>query len=338
MKNLQSFITKPFKKLAGIFKNLLCFIKSLPKNIKAGFVAFRKNPKDATKSFFIKLVRFIKKNYIEFFAFAILIVVLFPFYIVVINSAKPNTLITDQPLLLPDSFTAFFSNVSRVATNPSMRYFSSLFNSIFITTSSLILIGISSAMAAWVLVRTKTRLSMTIFLFIISGLVIPFQVVMIPLVSLLENLRAITGFEWKDTYHGVIIAYIGFGAPLSVFLFHGFIKSIALDIEEAAIIDGCNRPQVFFKIILPILKPIFVTLLVLNGLWIWNDFLLPLLVIGAGGSTQTLPLALRNLVGSYVAQYDLILTGLLMSAIPVIILFMFAQKYIISGMTSGAVK
>jgi raffinose/stachyose/melibiose transport system permease protein len=134
------------------------------------------------------------------------------------------------------------------------------------------------------------------------------------------------------------MAYVGFGAPLSVFLFHGFIKSVPIDIEEAAIIDGCSKPQVFFKVVLPILKPIFVTLLVLNGMWIWNDYLLPSLVIGTQGDLQTLPMAVMFLVGSYLRQWDLILTSVLLASLPVIILFLFAQKYIIRGMTSGAIK
>jgi len=187
-------------------------------------------------------------------------------------------------------------------------------------------------------VRTKTKYSYLIFLFFLSGLVIPFQVVMLPLVRLLDILDRITGIQFADTYHGVILTYLGFGAPLSIFLFHGFIKSIPIDIEEAATIDGCSKPQLFFRIILPILKPIFVTLLVLNGMWIWNDYLLPSLVIGIGGDKQTLPLAVANLVGSFVKAWDLQLTAVVLAAIPVIILFLFAQKHIIKGMTSGAIK
>lgn len=275
---------------------------------------------------------------LEVLAFALLVLFIFPFYIVVINTAKTNTAIIDSPMSMPESWSVFVNNVQRILANERLAYVNSLINSIIITTASLVLIGVSSAMAAWVLVRTKTRLSMTLFLFFISGLVIPFQIVMLPLVTLIRVLETITFLPWRDTHHAVIIAYMGFGAPLSIFLFHGFIKSIPLDIEEAAIIDGCSRPQVFFRIVLPILKPIFVTLLVLNGLWIWNDFLLPLLVIGRGGTTQTLPLAVANFAGGFVRQWDLLLTALVMSAIPVIILFIFAQKHIIKGMTSGAVK
>lgn len=318
------------------------YCKSVPSRWRKFSKEFKKAPLTATKNLIktktIAFIHFIKRRGPELFAFALLLIFLFPFYIVVINTSKPNILITDTPLAWPESWRMMFTNIQTILDDTRMNYLNSLMNSVIISVLSLGLIGVSSAMAAWVLVRTKTRLSMAIFLFIISGLVIPFQVVMLPLVSLLETLRQITGFTWRDTHHAVIIAYMGFGAPLSVFLFHGFIKSIPMDIEEAAIIDGCSRPQVFFKIILPILKPIFVTLLVLNGMWIWNDFLLPLLIIGRGGSTQTLPLAVANLAGAYVRQWNLLLTALVLSAIPIVILFVFAQKYIIKGMTSGAVK
>ena len=275
---------------------------------------------------------------LEIIALILLVIFFYPFFIVIINAAKPSAEIIANPIGWPDSFLTLFENIRRILSNPNVRYLRSFWNSLIITSFSLVLIGVGSGMAAWVLVRTKTKLSFFIFLFIISGLVIPFQVVMLPLVRLLDILYDIFGFPFKDTYHGVILAYMGFGAPLSVFLLHGFIKSIPIEVEEAAIIDGCSKPQVFFKVVLPVLKPIFVTLLVLNGMWIWNDYLLPLLVIGVGGSTRTLPLAVANLAGAYIRQWDLILTSVLMAALPVIILFLFAQKYIIKGMTSGAIK
>jgi raffinose/stachyose/melibiose transport system permease protein len=275
---------------------------------------------------------------LEVFTFLLLVAFAFPFYIVLINAAKSAGQIFADPLGLPVSFGQIFVNINLILANPSIRYLSSFMNSIIITTSSLLAIGLFSGMAAWVLVRSKTRYSFLIFMLFVSGMVIPFQVVMLPLVRLLELMRIATGIPFKDTYHGIVLAYIGFGAPLSVFMFHGFIKSIPYEIEEAATIDGCTKPQVFFQIILPILKPIFVTLLVLNGMWIWNDYLLPVLVIGLGGNVQTLPVAVANLAGTYVREWDLILTSVLMAATPVVILFLFAQKHIIQGMTSGAIK
>lgn len=275
---------------------------------------------------------------LELLTFLLLIAFAFPFYIVLINSAKSAVEITADPLGLPVTFGQIFVNINLILSNPNIRYLNSFMNSIIITSSSLLAIGLFSGMAAWVLVRTKTKYSFLIFMLFVSGMVIPFQVVMLPLVRLLELMRVATGIQFKDTYHGIVLAYIGFGAPLSVFMFHGFIKSIPYEIEEAATIDGCTKPQIFFQIILPILKPIFVTLLVLNGMWIWNDYLLPVLVIGLGGNVQTLPVAVANLAGTYVKQWDLILTSVLMAATPVVILFLFAQKHIIQGMTSGAIK
>lgn len=275
---------------------------------------------------------------LELLAFVLVIIFFAPFVLVFINASKDAFEITLRPLDLPTDWGNIIRNIVEITTRPKIDYFKAFMNSTIITTTSLLLIGVLSAMAAWVLVRTKTKYSFFIFMFFLAGMVIPFQVVMLPLVRLLESLKNLTGIAFKDSYHGVILAYIGFGAPLSIFMFHGFIKSIPLDIEEAAIIDGCTRPQVFFKIILPILKPIFVTMLVINGMWIWNDYLLPLLVIGVGGDVKTLPLSVASLAGFYDKEWALILTSVLMAALPVFILFVFAQKHIIKGMTSGAIK
>ncbi len=170
------------------------------------------------------------------------------------------------------------------------------------------------------------------FYFFLSGLIIPFQVVMFPLVALFRMIYEATGLRMLRTYHGMIFAYIGFGTPLSVFMFHGFIKSVPLELEEASTIDGCTKPQTFFKIILPILKPIFVTVIILNGIWIWNDFLLPSLILGIGQDIQTIPLAIMAFAGSFVKKWDLIMTAVLMAAIPIIVGFLLAQKHIIKGM------
>jgi len=275
---------------------------------------------------------------LEVFTFLLMILFFFPFFMVIFNAAKTNTEITRNPLSFPTDWMNVFRNVIEIIGRDNINYFQSFGYSVIITVTSLIAIGVFSAMAAWVLVRTKTKISVIIFLFFLSGMVIPFQVVMLPLVRLLQTLKNITGIPFRTTIHGIILAYIGFGAPLSVFMFHGFIKSIPMDIEEAAIIDGCSKSQVFFKIILPILKPIFVTMLVLNGMWIWNDYLLPVLILGKGTAIQTLPLSVSNLAGFYDKEWSLILTSVLMASVPVVILFLFAQKHIIKGMTSGAIK
>ncbi len=263
---------------------------------------------------------------------------MFPFFIVVINSAKASLEIITDPIGMPEKWSQIMVNIKDIWSRPSIRYASSLLSSVIITVSSLATISVFAAMAAWVLVRTKTRTSTIIFLLFISGLIIPFQVVMFPLVSLFRVIRETVGIPMLRTYHGMIIAYIGFGVPLAIFMFHGFIKSIPLEIEEAATIDGCSKPQTFFLIIMPILKPIFVTIIILNAIWIWNDFLLPSLVLGIGQDIQTIPLAIQAFAGSFVKKWDLIMTAVLMAAAPIIIVFLFLQKHIIKGMVSGSIK
>ncbi len=263
---------------------------------------------------------------------------IFPFYMVVINSAKTSFEITQYPLSFPERLATLFDNVAKIWKNEAVRYPASFLTSVIITTVSLILINLLSAQAAWVLARTKSKLSSAIFFMFVAAMVIPFQIVMFPLLSWFRTVTNITGIPLLRTYLGIILSYIGFGAPLSIFMFHGFIKSIPLELEEAALIDGCKRHEIFYRVIFPILKPIQATVLVLNGIWIWNDFLLPLLVLGKGNSIQTIPLAVSNFAGAFVKQWDLILTAILMAMIPIVIFFLFAQKYIVKGMIAGSIK
>jgi raffinose/stachyose/melibiose transport system permease protein len=263
---------------------------------------------------------------------------MFPFFVVIINSAKSSLEIIMDPVKMPNDWGQLLKNIKIIWTKPTVRYASSVISSTIITTCSLLTISVFSAMAAWVLVRNKSRMSTFIFILFLSGLIIPFQVVMFPLVSLFRIINEVTGVHMLRTYHGMIIAYIGFGSPLAIFMFHGFIKSIPKELEEAATIDGCSKPQVFFKVVMPILKPIFVTIIILNTIWIWNDFLLPSLILGVGQDIQTIPLAIQNFAGSFVKKWDLIMTAVLMAAAPVIVAFLFLQKHIIKGMVSGSIK
>ena len=276
---------------------------------------------------------------------AILLFALFmiPFAIVLINSSKPTLMIIMDPLALPKNPAQLFANVKTVMSSPNVRYPSSFISNIIITVVSVGLLVLISSMAAWVLVRTKTIISNVIFMVFVAAMVIPFQVVMFPLVSwfyLIESKLGLlnTPFRLLQNYPGIIFAYLGFGSSLSIFLFHGFIKTVPLELEEAATIDGCSRTATFFKIVFPILTPISVTVIILNGIWIWNDYLLPLLVLGSGNRVQTLPLAVASFVGSFVKRWDLILTSTLMTMLPVIIVFLILQKYIIKGMVEGSVK
>jgi len=268
----------------------------------------------------------------------IFLLFMFPFLLVIINSAKTSFEVTQYPLALPTRWGNLIDNIVNIWTSESVRYPSSLLSSTIITAVSLVLINLFSAMAGWALVRTKTKTSSFIFFLFVASMVIPFQIVMFPLLSWFRTVTTATGVRLLRTYQGIILSYIGFGAPLSIFMFHGFIKSIPLELEEAATIDGCHRHQIFFKIIFPILKPIQATVLVLNGIWIWNDYLLPLLVLGKGNDVMTIPLAVSNFAGAFVKQWDLILTAILMAMVPVIIFFLFAQKYIVKGMVAGAIK
>ncbi|MCD4713543.1 MAG: carbohydrate ABC transporter permease [Clostridiales bacterium] len=263
---------------------------------------------------------------------------LFPFFIVLINSAKASLEIITDPIAFPNQWSQLFANIKEIWTSPSIRYASSVYASAIITILSLITISVFSAMAAWVLVRKKSKVSTFVFLLFISGLIIPFQVVMFPLVALFRMINEAIGLPMLRTYHGMIFAYIGFGAPLAVFMFHGFIKSIPVELEEAALIDGCSKAQIFFLIVMPILKPIFVTISILNAIWIWNDFLLPSLILGVGQDIQTIPLAIAAFAGSFVKKWDLIMTAVLMAAAPIIVGFILGQKHIIKGMVSGSIK
>ena len=266
-----------------------------------------------------------------------------PFFLVYVNSAKILRDILADPLALPASFGQLWTNIVTIWKNPSINYPSSFLASTIITVISLFTITLFSALAAWGLVRYRSKASLVIFFIFVASMVIPFQVVMYPLVTWFKIMSdAITmpifGFSLLRSYPGIILAYTGFGMSLSVFMFHGFIKGVPLEIEEAAELDGCNKMQTFFYVVLPILKPIYVTILILNGIWIWNDFLLPLLLLGKGNAIQTLPIAVSNFAGSFTKQWDMILTSTLLIMLPVIILFILAQKHIMKGMVDGAIK
>ncbi len=261
-----------------------------------------------------------------------------PFVLVLVNSAKGAFQITNAPLALPEDWSQLFRNVATIWTSDNIRYGSSFASSLVITAGSLVLIDLVASQAAWALVRTKSRVSSTVFIVFVAAMVVPFQIVMFPLLSWFRKVTDFTGVPLLRNYAGIFLAYVGFGMAQSIFMFHGFIKSIPLELEEAATIDGCRRHEIFYRIVFPILKPIHATVLVLNGIWIWNDYLLPVLVLGKGNKVMTLPLAVSNFAGAFVKQWDLIMTAILMAMIPVVVFFLFAQKSIIKGMVAGSIK
>lgn len=259
---------------------------------------------------------------------------LFPIYIMVINSFKGRAQIFTDTMGLPKplDFSYYITAIER------MNFGKAFLNSLIVTIASIALIIIFSSMTAWVLVRSKSKLSDFILYAFVATMLIPFQAVMIPLMQYMSGweIDAIH-FSMIDTYYGLVFMYIGFGSSLSVFLYHGFIKGVPRSLEEAAMIDGCNKFQVFWKIVFPSLKPINVTVAILNVIWIWNDYLLPSLVLRSP-SHRTIPLSTFYFFGQFTIQWNLAMAGLVLTIIPIIIFYIFSQKYIIKGVMDGAVK
>ena len=275
---------------------------------------------------------------LELLTILLFIIFMFPFFMVVLNSAKTSKEIIFDAIALPTSWKQLGTNVSLIFNNPTVDYLGAFADSISITVLSLLVIALCSSMAAWVLVRNKALWSTILFMAFVSAMVIPFQVLMYPLVRWMRISGDFIHIRLLGTIPGIVFAYLGFGSPLSIFIFHGFIKSIPLEIEESATIDGCPRSKIFFRIVFPLLQPIIVTVLILNGIWIWNDYLLPLLVLGSNGRVQTIPIAVTAFAGAYLKQWDLILTSTLIAMLPIIVLYIFAQRYIIKGMVEGSIK
>ena len=266
-----------------------------------------------------------------------------PLALVVINCAKNTASIVLDPIALPADWGQIVTNFIKVWTDRTVQYSKAFKSSVIITFGSLLFIDIFASMAAWAIVRSKSRISNLVYTIFIASMVIPFQVIMYPLVSCFRTLSTsitlpLFGFSMLRSYPGMIFAYIGFGMSMSVFLFSGFVKSIPYEVEEAATVDGCSKLQIYTKIILPMLRPIMVTVTILNGIWIWNDYMLPFLVLGKGNKIQTLPLAVSNFVGAYTKQWDMILCSAFLAIVPVLIFFLLAQKQIMKGMVEGAVK
>ena len=206
-------------------------------------------------------------------------------------------------------------------------------NTIFITVVAVTLIVLVASVTAWMMVRCKSKASNVLFLVFTAAMLIPFQSVMYPLVSLMERLGL------KNTF-GLILMYGGFGLSMTVFMYHGFFKSVPLSLEEAAVIDGANIFQLFFHIVFPLVKPITATVIITNAMWIWNDYLLPFLIIG-NNKSKTLTLSLyyaKSLSGQYGNPWELIFPAVLICVIPILVIFIFLQKNIIEGIAAGAVK
>lgn len=272
-------------------------------------------------------------------AIIIALYVLFPFFLVVINSCKSTDMITANPVGMEGvSIQQLIQNLKDVINNTHFLFWSAFEYSVVITLLSLVLLALFGAMAAWVICRNKTKWSTFIYFTFIASMIIPFQVVMLPLISTFRDVGKFVGIPMLQSVPGIIFAYLGFGGAMTVFILNGFIKGVPVTLEEAASIDGCSPEQTFFLIIFPLLKPVITTVTILNGMWIWNDYLLPSMMLGQNGKVKTLPVAVQAFVGSYVKQWNLILAAALLAIIPIVILFLFAQKQIMEGMIEGAVK
>lgn len=259
-----------------------------------------------------------------------LICFIFPFYLLIINSFKNNGEILVNPFSLPTSWD--FSQFADVIEK--MNFLVTFKNTFLITTISTLLIVFFSAMAAYHLVRKPSKFNKLFFTIIVASMVIPFQSLMIPLMHIYgAKLQIIDVIPIPL----LIAFYIGFGSALSIFMYHGFIKSIPLEIEEAAKIDGCNTLQTFFLIVLPMLKPITVTIAILNVLWIWNDYLLPSLVLN-NENVYTMPVQMKVFNGTYMNNWELLIPAILLTVIPILIMYMLGQKQIIKGVMQGSIK
>ena len=272
-------------------------------------------------------------------AVAVALYTLAPFFLVCINVFKnANGIVADPVTLAGTSFRQFTTNLSNVVNNSNFRFWYAFGTSAVITIISLILLALFGGMAAWVICRNKTVWSNVIYMVFIASMIIPFQVVMLPLISTFRDVGNFVGISMLQSIPGIVFAYCGFGGAMTVFILTGMVKTVPYDLEEAASIDGCSYEGIYFRIIFPLLRPSVVTVTILNGMWIWNDYLLPSLMLGQNGKVKTLPVAVQAFVGSYVKQWDLILTAALLAMIPMIIIFLIAQRQIMSGMVEGAVK
>ncbi|MBE6769757.1 MAG: carbohydrate ABC transporter permease [Ruminococcaceae bacterium] len=254
---------------------------------------------------------------------------IFPIAVIVINSFKTRFEISAAPFVIPNSNT--FAGLENYITGiTETGFLSAFFYSLFITVFSVFAIVFFTSQTAWYIVRRKSRFTKMLYYAFVFAMVVPFQMVMF-------TLSKTANFLNLDSPLGLVFIYLGFGAPLSVFLFCGFVKTVPLEIEQAALVDGCGSVRTFFLVVFPLLKPISTTVSVLNAMWIWNDYLLPYLIIGS--EYKTIPIAVQYLRGGY-GSVDMgaLMAVLTLSVIPVVVFYFFGQKFIIEGVAAGAVK
>lgn len=254
---------------------------------------------------------------------------LFPIFEIFMNSLKGRLYISDDPFRFPTKET-FVGLVNYTEGVGKIGFFSAFGWSVWITLASVVVIILFTSMTAWYITRIKSKGTSALYYLFVFAMIVPFQMVMYTMSKMANVLHL-------DNPIGIIFIYLGFGAGLSVFMFSGFVKSIPLEIEEAAMIDGCNPLQLFFHIIMPILKPTSITIAILQTMWIWNDYLLPYLTLGT--EYKTIPVAIQYLRGGY-GSIDMgaMMAMLILAILPIVILYLVGQKHIIEGIAAGAVK
>jgi len=263
------------------------------------------------------------------FLTAVSLLFIAPILLVLLNSFKGKLFILNDPFAFPnaESFTGFDNYTSGVADTNFFRAFGW---SLFITVFSVAIIVLFSAMTAWYIIRRNTLFCRGLYFVFVFAMIVPFQMVMFPLTAVATRLHL-------DNPVGILAVYLGFGSAQAVFLFSGFVKSVPLAVEEAAVIDGCTPIKAFFAVIFPMLAPIAITVAILNAMWIWNDFLLPYLLIGS--EYRTIPVAVQYLRGGYGSiDWGYMMAVIIMAVIPIIVFYFACQRYIIEGVTAGSVK
>lgn len=248
---------------------------------------------------------------------------IYPMIFVVINAFKPDAAIILNPIALPTSF--YTDNFVKAWT--VMEFPRVFFNTLLITVAGVAGIVLTSSMAAYMLARTNAKIAWFLYGLFVFALVIPFQIIMVPVAVLAADLNLMS-------IGGIIPMYWGLGCPTAIFMFHGFVKGVPRELEESAAMDGAGQFYIFFRIVMPLLKTIIATIAVIDALWLWNDFLLPLIVVKEG----TIQLAQMKFNGQFLKEYGPMTASLTISSLPIIIFYLFLQKYIVKGIAAGAVK
>ena len=278
----------------------------------------------------IERKRSVKDIFLILILCVLTVIFLIPMFLVLMNSFKSRLFVSTQPFSFPNAqtFVGLENYINGLTTS---GFFMAFLRSVWITVVSVVVIVIFTSMTAWYIIRVNSKFTKSLYYLFVFSMIVPFQMVMYTMTFVVNTIAF-------NNVFGIILVYLGFGAGLAVFMFTGFVKSIPVEVEEAATIDGCTPLQTFFMVVFPMLKSITITVAILNVMWIWNDYLLPYLILGE--SQKTIPVAIQiAMQGAYGAtDYGGFMAMLVVAIIPIIIFYISSQKYIIKGVISGAVK